>query len=333
MDLLQNKSSTRRRRSPDLSIVIPLYNEEECVEPLYASLKRTCERLDAPRGYEIIFVDDGSTDRTYARAQALHAQDRTVKVIKFKANYGQTAAMAAGLRLATGRTIVTMDGDLQNDPDDIPTLLRHLDRGYDVVCGWRKARQDTVFARKIPSLTANWLIRVLTKVPIHDTGCSLRAYRSRVAKKIPLHGEMHRFIPSLASLEGARIAEIVVTHHPRTTGTSKYGISRTWGVLLDLILVNMLTGLKERPLVWFGGLSVPAMLLGSASFLHYLFSSQGIVFSSLAFLFVALVGHLLMVGMLGELVLSTTALHQDGGPFVNLAAPETSPHEEDPTPA
>lgn len=312
--------------------MIPLYNEEDCVERLHTSLKEMCARLSPPAGYEIIFVDDGSTDRTYPHAQAMHARDDTVKVIKFKTNYGQTAAMAAGLRLARGRIIVTMDGDLQNDPGDIPLLIQHLDRGFDVVCGWRKFRQDRVFARKIPSATANWLIRLLTGVPIHDTGCSLRAYRSRVAKKIPLHGEMHRFIPSLASLEGAKIAEMVVAHHPRTTGTSKYGISRAWGVLLDLILVNMLTRLKARPLVWFGGLSLPAMLLGWASLLHYFFlSSQGIVFSSMAFLFFVLVGHMLMVGMLGELVLSTGAFPSDSFKRATIAGKPGTPVPEDET--
>jgi glycosyltransferase involved in cell wall biosynthesis len=223
-------------------------------------LKQVCDKLGI--SHEIIFIDDGSTDATYRLISELHLKDPQVKVIKFRKNYGQTSAMAAGFEYARGEIIVSMDGDLQNDPDDIPRLLVKIDEGYDVVCGWRKNRQDKLWTRRLPSVVANWIIAHMTGVRIHDNGCSLKAYRGSVIKNVALYGEMHRFIPAMSMLAGARITEIVVQHHPRRFGKSKYGISRTWKVALDIINVKMITSFASRPAHWFGLLSLLFILIG-----------------------------------------------------------------------
>jgi glycosyltransferase involved in cell wall biosynthesis len=289
---------------PQLSVVVPLYNEEECVMPLYASLVEACDQLNVL--YELIFVDDGSQDQTFPRLRRLHVSDRRVKVIRFRRNCGQTAAMAAGFRYARGKVIISMDGDLQNDPKDIPKFLQKIDEGYDIVCGWRKGRQDKLISRKIPSVLANRLISLLTGVNIHDNGCSLKAYRSSVIKRIPLYSEMHRFIPAMATLTGAKITEIITIHHARRFGKSKYGLSRIWKVFLDLFLIKMLTGFAERPALWFGIFSVPAFFLGTACWVVLLIAgSSSVVLPALSFLFFSLAGHLLAMGLLGEMVLRT----------------------------
>jgi glycosyltransferase involved in cell wall biosynthesis len=289
---------------PQLSVVVPLYNEEECVMPLYASLVQVCEQLNVP--YELIFVDDGSQDQTFPRLRYLHAGDLRVKVIRFRRNFGQTAAMEAGFRYAKGKVIISMDGDLQNDPKDIPNFLQKIDEGYDVVCGWRKSRRDRLISRKIPSVLANRLISLLTGVNIHDNGCSLKAYRSSVIKRIPLYSEMHRFIPAMATLTGAKITEIITIHHPRRFGKSKYGLSRIWKVFLDLFLIKMLTSFAERPALWFGMFSPPAFFLGTSCLTGVLLAGpSGVVLPALSFLFFSLAGHLLAMGLLGEMVLRT----------------------------
>jgi glycosyltransferase involved in cell wall biosynthesis len=289
---------------PQLSVVIPLYNEEECVMPLYASLIQVCDQLNAP--YELIFVDDGSQDQTFPRLRRLHAGDLRVKVIRLRKNFGQTAAMEAGFRYAKGKIIISMDGDLQNDPKDIPKFLQKIGEGYDIVCGWRKNRQDRLISRKIPSILANRLISLLTGVNIHDNGCSLKAYRSSVIKRIPLYSEMHRFIPAMATLTGAKIIEIITTHHPRTFGKSKYGLSRIWKVFLDLFLIKMLTSFAERPALWFGMFSLAAVFLGTACLMILLIAGpSSVVLPALSFLFFSLAGHLLAMGLLGEMVLRT----------------------------
>jgi glycosyltransferase involved in cell wall biosynthesis len=289
---------------PQLSVVVPLYNEEECVMPLYASLVEVCDQLNVP--YELIFVDDGSQDQTFPRLRRLHAGDLKVKVIRFRRNFGQTAAMDAGFRYAKGKIIISMDGDLQNDPKDIPKFLQKIDEGYDIVCGWRESRQDRLFSRKIPSVLANRLISLLTGVNIHDNGCSLKAYRSSVIRRVPLYSEMHRFIPAMATLTGAKITEIITTHHPRRFGQSKYGLSRIWKVFLDLFLIKMLTSFAETPALWFGMFSLPAFFLGTACLTGLLIAGPlGVVLPALSFLFFSLVGHLLAMGLLGEMVLRT----------------------------
>lgn len=218
---------------PILSIVVPVYNEEDNIRPLFEKIQTVCEAIgDA---YEVLFVDDGSKDKTFAVLSELSEQEPQLAVIRFKKNAGQTAAMAAGFEFARGERIISMDGDLQNDPSDIPKLLEKLEEGYDLVCGWRKKRQDKFLTRRVPSIIANWIIGKVTGVPIHDNGCSLKAYRASVIKQVPLYGEMHRFIPAMSTVAGARIAEIVVTHHPRRFGESKYGLGRVWRVMLDII--------------------------------------------------------------------------------------------------
>jgi len=289
---------------PALSVVIPVYNEEGNLALLYARVRDACVPLQ--KSFEIIFVDDGSQDRTYNILEKIHSSDCRVKVIRFRKNFGQTAAMAAGFEHANGRIIVSMDGDLQNDPADIPRLLAELDQGFDVVCGWRKDRKDKFISRRIPSLMANWLIAKITHVPIHDNGCSLKAYRAEVIKNVLLYSEFHRFIPAMSTLAGARIGEIVVRHHPRQFGRSKYGISRTWRVFLDLFIVNMLTGFAGRPGLWFGALSIPPLALGTLSLLGLMISGiSGVVLPSLAFLYFSLFGHFLVMAVLGEMVFAT----------------------------
>lgn len=234
----------------EVSVVIPLYNEEENVDLLYASLKQVLQTLG--RESEIIFIDDGSKDKTFDRLSNLKRGDDGVKIIRFTRNFGQTAAMSAGFDYAAGEIVITMDGDLQNDPRDIPLLIERIEEGNDIVSGWRANRQDKTVSRKIPSKLANWLIGRITGVKLHDSGCSLKAYRSKVVKNLRLYGEMHRFIPALASSIGAKTAEVKVNHNPRKYGSSKYGISRTIRVILDLITIKFLLSFLTRPLQIFG---------------------------------------------------------------------------------
>ena len=237
-------------QQPDISVVVPLYNEEDSVAILH---RRISDALGgAGLDYEILFVNDGSRDRTLERASAIAAGDPRLRVVEFRANYGQTPAMAAGIDLARGRVIATMDGDLQNDPVDIPAMLACIDDDTDMVVGWRRNRQDALITRKIPSWIANRLIGKVTGVPIRDNGCSLKLYRASVIKRVPLYAEMHRFIPAMASIAGARVREVPVTHHARQFGASKYGLSRTYKVLLDLLSIKTIIGFAQRPLLWFG---------------------------------------------------------------------------------
>ena len=230
-----------------VSVVIPLYNEEENVEILNERLGATMKNIG---DYEIVYVDDGSTDGTLRLLEQIQAQDENVIVLSLRRNFGQTAAFAAGFDFARGDVIVTMDGDLQNDPTDIPKLLEAI-KEYDLVSGWRKKRQDN-FSRTFPSKIANWLISNVTGVRLHDYGCSLKAYRRDVVKNLKLYGEMHRFIPAVASWYGVRIAEVETTHHPRLRGKSKYGISRTIKVLLDLVTVKFLQSFSTKPIQFSG---------------------------------------------------------------------------------
>ncbi|BDV41753.1 glycosyl transferase [Geotalea uraniireducens] len=247
----------------DLSIVVPIYNEEDNVTPLH---DRVVAALgDSGLDYELILVDDGSSDGTFPLLRELAARDRRVKVIRFRRNFGQTAAMAAGFAAAAGRVIVPMDGDLQNDPADIPMLCAKIDEGYDVVSGWRKNRQDTFINRRLPSIIANSLISRMTGVHLHDYGCTLKAYRREVLDGVNLYGEMHRFVPALASQVGARVAELPVRHHPRLHGTSKYGISRTTRVVLDLMTVKFLLTYSTKPIQLFGKWGIYTILAGVVS--------------------------------------------------------------------
>jgi glycosyltransferase involved in cell wall biosynthesis len=246
--------------NPEISIVIPVFNEADNIVPLYESLR--CAMQETHYTWEVIFVDDGSGDGTYDILERLHRQDERLCVVRFRRNFGQTAAMAAGLDHAHGEIIVTLDGDLQNDPADIPLLIRKLEEGYDLASGWRVKRQDP-FSRRLPSKIANWLISVTTGVHLHDYGCTLKALRRDIAKELKLYGEMHRFIPALAASLGATIIEVPVRHHPRTHGRSKYGLGRTLRVLLDLMTVKFLSGYFTRPVHLFGLCGMIAMVGGT----------------------------------------------------------------------
>lgn len=293
--------------SPALSIVVPVFNEDENLLPLYGKICEACEALE--KSFEIVFVDDGSRDQTFEILERIHEQDDRVKVVRFRRNYGQTAAMAAGFEHAKGEVIISMDGDLQNDPADIPQLLEKLEEGYDVVCGWRRDRQDNTLTRTIPSVAANWLISKICGVRIHDSGCSLKAYRSSVIKRVALYGEMHRFIPAMALLVGARIGEIVVRHHPRKFGETKYGISRVGKVFLDLFTVKMLVTFGSRPAAWFGLLSMPFLLAGSigAGVIAVMMAIGNnpplVVVGSITVLLACTAFHLISMGLLAEAAL------------------------------
>jgi glycosyltransferase involved in cell wall biosynthesis len=234
----------------DLSVIVPVYNEEESVEPLVREIRSALASIG--KDYEIIVVDDGSTDGTYSILARLHESESGLKIIRFKRNFGQTAALAAGLAHARGEVIVPMDGDGQNDPKDIPVLLRHLEKGFELVNGWRFPRKDPFWSRRLPSQIANSVISWLTQVKLHDYGCTLKVIRRDIARDIKLYGEMHRFIPAMAFERGARIAEIQVHHRPRQWGKSKYGFNRTFRVILDLLTVKFLLSYATRPLHIFG---------------------------------------------------------------------------------
>lgn len=243
-----------------ISVVVPVYNEKENVTLLFQSIKEVLEDLE--KSYEILFVDDGSSDGTRQILIDLCRKNRVLKGILLRRNFGQSAAMAAGFRASRGEIVVAMDGDLQNDPKDIPKLLEKIDQGFDVVSGWRKDRKDRLILRKIPSRIANRLICSVTDVRLNDTGCSLKAFRKEVIQRIRLYGELHRFIPALARVEGARISEVVVSHHPRRFGKSKYNITRTFRVLMDLMTLNLFLKYLRNPLRFFGKIGTLFVSLG-----------------------------------------------------------------------
>ena len=292
-----------------LSVVIPVFNEKKNVGILYDEVKKACDPLE--RRYEIIMVDDGSTDNTLEILRSLKAMERLdkksygkLRIIQFSRNFGQTPAMQAGFDVARGETIVSMDGDLQNDPRDIPRLIELIERGFDVVCGWRKNRHDKRLTRIIPSKIANWIIRKITGISIHDRGCSLKAYRADVIKSIHLYSDMHRFIPAMTSLVGARITELVVNHRPRKYGRTKYGLSRVWKVLFDMVTIEMLLHFNQQPLRWFALLGSVALGLGlafaaTAIFVIYT-GAPSVVFSGASFLFLSLLGSLMAWGFLAD---------------------------------
>ena len=292
--------------APDLSVVIPLCDEEPNVAELHRELTAALGAWG--RSYELLFIDDGSTDGTFPALQALQAGDPRVRVIAFRRNFGQTAAFAAGFAHARGRVIATSDGDLQNDPRDLPMMFDRLHDGYDIVCGWRRERRDPWLTRRVPSHLANWLISRTTGVRLHDYGCSLKVFRCEVVRSLRLYGEMHRFIPAIASEQGVRIAEVEVRHRPRRFGASKYGLSRTMRVVLDLFTVKFLLSYATQPIQIFGP---PGLLMGAAGvaitgYLGYvrLFGGQGIGDRPLLLLGILLVFaglQFLTLGLLAEL--------------------------------
>lgn len=294
-----------------ISLVVPLYNEEENVRLLYDKIHAVLAGLG--QSYEMVFVDDGSKDRTLEILKSIHDENPHVRIIKFRGNFGQSAAMAAGFQAARGQVVFAMDGDLQNDPQDIPRLLAKLAEGYDVVSGWRKDRKDKLIIRKVPSRIANKLICSVTGVKLHDTGCSLKAFRSEIIKRINLYGELHRFIPALAKIEGARITEMVVTHHPRQFGKSKYNITRTFRVIVDLMAMNLFIRYLQTPLRFFGKIGALFITFGLMSILWmmyrvYLFNKPmtdiNILLTSL-FLFMATGVQFFVWGLLADLIVRT----------------------------
>ncbi len=291
----------------DLSIVVPIYNEAENIERLYNVLHDVLSRMDYT--YEIILIDDGSGDDSYKKLEILHNEVNDLKVIKLRKNFGQTPAMVAGIDISQGEIIITLDADLQNDPHDIPKLLDNIKDGYDIVSGWRKNRKDKMLLRKIPSKIANRLISKITGVHLHDYGCTLKAYRACILKQVKLYGELHRFIPAVASLVGVRIKEVPVNHHPREFGESKYGISRTFRVILDLILVNYLLRYMHKPIHFFGKLGIIAFIISFISALVTLwmkfyddFDITGNPFFMIAILFMIAGVQAIFTGVLAEMI-------------------------------
>ena len=244
----------------DISVILPVYNEEENIKEMHAEIDEVMQQMG--KTYEIIFINDGSNDLTLNRLIEIQEQDPHSVVVEFRRNFGQTAAMSAGFDLARGEVVFSMDSDRQNDPRDIPMMFEKLEEGYDMVAGWRYERQDGLFLRLIPSKIANKLIGFTTDVKLHDYGCSLKAFRWDTAKQLSMYGEMHRFIPAIASWVGARIAEVKVNHRARTAGVSKYGISRTFRVILDLITVKFMMNYSARPLQFFGAIGLISTIMG-----------------------------------------------------------------------
>jgi glycosyltransferase involved in cell wall biosynthesis len=255
--------------SPDISVFLPVFNEEPNLLPLHAKLNEALKSLG--RSAEIVYVDDGSTDGSMAILREIADLDPRVRVVALRRNYGQTAAMAAGIDAARGKVLIPMDADLQNDPADITRLLKKLDEGYDVVSGWRKNRKDKMVTRKIPSMLANRLISWIGGVPLHDYGCSLKAYRRESLQDVRLYGEMHRFIPIYAAWAGARVTEIPVEHHARTMGKSKYGLSRTIKVVFDLMTIKFMASYHTKPIYVFGTFGMLAFLISLLSGLYAVF--------------------------------------------------------------
>lgn len=250
---------------PEISVCVPIFNEEDNVGLLHEAIVGALAPMGRP--FEMVLVDDGSSDATVARLTEISAQDPRLVIVRFQRNYGQTAAMMAGIDHARGRYLVTMDGDLQNDPLDIPMMLEKLETGYDLVVGYRINRQDKFLSRKVPSKIANWLIGKVTGLPIRDNGCSLKVYRAEVIKRVPLYSDMHRFIPAMTAPMGARVAEVGVRHHARRFGVSKYGLSRIFKVLIDLITIKTLQIFARQPLARFSGIaSIVGLLAVIASF-------------------------------------------------------------------
>jgi glycosyltransferase involved in cell wall biosynthesis len=296
-------------RSKYASVIIPVYNEEENVPLLHERIHQVLKKQDF--SYEIIYVDDGSKDGTYSQLREVAQKDEHVRVIRFRRNFGQTAAMAAGVEQSTGEILIFMDGDLQNDPIDIPRMLAKMEEGYDVVSGWRKDRQDAQISRKLPSRIANRLISRVTGVQLHDYGCTLKAYRYEVFQHIRLYGEMHRFIPAYAALAGASITEVPVTHHARQFGVSKYGISRVFRVVLDLVTIKFLGRYGTRPAHAFGMVGLGSLTLAGSSSAIAIGrqitaprTSRGL-FWSIALLFTGFGLLSVMMGLIGEMLMRT----------------------------
>ena len=304
-----------------ISVVVPVYNEKECIVDSYREIREVMENMRTD--YEIIFVDDGSRDGTVSLLKEAGKNDLNLRIVEFRRNFGQTAAMSAGFDVARFDIVATLDGDLQNDPRDIPKMVDKLHEGYDFVAGWRKERKDKYFSRILPSQIVNRVISWFTKVSLHDYGCTLKVMRGEIAKGIRLYGEMHRFIPALADELGAKIVEIPVNHRPRTMGTSKYGMSRMFRVILDLLTVRFLTGFSKRPIHLFGGVGMGVGMAGFLLMVYLLIDkfafgidmgnrplmSLGIMLITVGFQF-------LLFGLLGEVSIRTYYESQDKKTYI-----------------
>ncbi len=303
-----NNISKKGKSTPDISIVIPIYNERESIEKLYDNLNQALSEMGLK--YEVLLIDDGSIDGTFNELLKIHNKNKFFKIIRFRKNFGQTSAISAGFNYAEGEIVVTLDADLQNDPRDIPLLLDKLNEGYDIVSGWRKNRKDKAVTRRFPSIVANKLISRLTGVRLHDYGCTLKAYRKEVIKNINLYGEMHRYIPAIASWMGVKVAEVPVTHHSRKYGKSKYGISRTIKVILDIITVKFLLSYSQSPIQMFGllglfsgmiGFIITVYLVIMRIFFHQSLADRPLFILSIFMIFVGI--QLITIGLLAEVLI------------------------------
>jgi len=316
-----------------VSVVAPLLNEQDNIKPLYQQLTQT---LSDKYDYEIIFIDDGSTDNSLNILRGLQKSDPKLRIISLRRNFGQTAALSAGFEHAKGAIVVAIDADLQNDPADIPKMIEKLNEGFDVVSGWRKKRHDKAVTRLLPSKLANWLISKSTGVNLHDFGCTLKAYRKEVLTQTRLYGEMHRFIPALASWSGARIAELVVNHRPRTTGAAKYGLGRTWKVMLDLITVEFLGSFSTKPIYIFGGLGLlsglGAFFVGAVVLYQKFLSPAQLPMNRnpllvLTALLITTTVQLVLMGLLAELLVRTYHESQGRSTYVIREIIESAPDD------
>jgi len=301
----------------ELSIIVPVLNEAESLRPLYDQIRQAA---DGRYDYEIVFIDDGSSDNSFSVLSEILQNDPRMRIIRFRRNFGQTAALSAGFEHARGNIIIALDADGQNDPADIPKLIEKLEEGYDIVSGWRRKRHDKVLTRKFPSWVANRLIAAITGVKLHDFGCTLKAYRASSLKEIRLYGEMHRFIPALASWSGEKVTELVVNHRPRTRGKPKYGLARTLKVILDLITIKFLMSFSTKPIYVFGGLGVLSILgasLSGAAVLYQKFISASHLSMNknpllvLTAIFINASVQFILMGLLAEMLVRTYHESQD----------------------
>jgi len=319
-------------RVPELSVVIPVFNEEQSVGPLHAEIEQALADFE----YEVLYIDDGSTDKSFSVLTDIQQKAPNVCLIRFRRNFGQTAAMSAGFKYARGKIIIPMDADGQNDPADIPKLVSRLNEGYDIVSGWRKERKDNAVTRTLPSRMANWMIGRITGIRLHDYGCTLKAYKAESLKSIRLYGEMHRFIPALARWGGETVSEMVVNHRPRTTGQTKYGLSRTFKVILDLITIKFLASFSTKPIHIFGGLGFLCFIgsflsgvtvLGMKVFSHYSMNRNPLLIISLMLMMAAI--QFVLMGLLAEIMVRTYHESQDRPIYVidKVVEPENQPSQ------
>ncbi len=305
---------------PEISIVIPVYNEEGNLKQLYERTKETFKDLN--KEFEIIFVNDGSCDKSWSIITQLTQLDKKIKGIDLKKNYGQTTALSAGFNYSKGEIIITMDADLQNDPKDIPKLLEKIEEGYDVVSGWRRQRKDPLLSRRFPSAIANKIISKVTDTPIHDFGCTLKTYRKDIIKNLKLYGEMHRFLPAYAIWLGAKVTEVEVSHYPRSSGKSKYGLGRTFKVILDLFTTKFLVTFGTKPSYVFGGAGIVLFLIGILIAIFVLIRAlcfTGIWVSPLIFVMTICIItgiQFILMGLLGEIAVRTYHESQNKPPYL-----------------